>query len=162
MVQKEKRIKKSISIDSDTVTVFDVAKYIVELTGPISPMKLQLQVYYSQAWYYTTFRKKLFPEAIEAWRIGPFCRELHEFYRDRANLTAADMIGDSDKIPVKGRAVISTVILKHGDKGTTWLAASVQSESPWSEARAKFYTDPEHDIRISVKSMRDYYKDKHL
>lgn len=42
MVQKEKRIKKSVGIDSDTVTVFDVAKYIVELTGPISPMKLQL------------------------------------------------------------------------------------------------------------------------
>lgn len=42
MAQKEKRIKNNISIDSDTVTVFDVAKYIVELTGPISPMKLQL------------------------------------------------------------------------------------------------------------------------
>ena len=72
------------------------------------------------------------------------------------------MVGDSDKIPAKGRAVISTVILKYGDKGITWLVAFVQSESPWFEARAKFYTDSEHDIRISVKSMRDYYKDKHL
>ena len=31
-------------------TVFDVARYILEKYGPLSAMKLQKMVYYSQAW----------------------------------------------------------------------------------------------------------------
>lgn len=32
------------------INIFDVAKYILELEGPMTPMKLQRLCYYSQAW----------------------------------------------------------------------------------------------------------------
>lgn len=46
--------------------VNDVAAYILEHAGPLTAMKLQKLVYYSQAWQLVWEDKALFPERIEA------------------------------------------------------------------------------------------------
>lgn len=56
--------------------VFDVAKYILEVKGTMSTMKLQKLCYYAQAWSLVWDDKPLFGEEFEAWANGPVCREL--------------------------------------------------------------------------------------
>jgi uncharacterized phage-associated protein len=53
------------------VSVDDVAAYILEQRGPMSAMKLQKLVYYSQAWSLVWEDRPLFREEIQAWASGP-------------------------------------------------------------------------------------------
>ena len=46
--------------------VFDVAACILKQKGPMTAMKLQKLLYYSQAWSLVWDEKPLFPERIEA------------------------------------------------------------------------------------------------
>jgi len=61
--------------------VFDVARYILKHTGPVTAWKLQKLVYYSQAWSLVWDVRPLFPERIEAWANGPVCPELYAQHR---------------------------------------------------------------------------------
>lgn len=51
--------------------VRDVADYILAQRGPMSAMKLQKLVYYSQAWHLTWAEEPIFDARIEAWANGP-------------------------------------------------------------------------------------------
>lgn len=55
----------------NTVSVDDVAAYILERLGTVSAMKLQKLVYYSQAWHLVWEDEQLFGEPIAA---GPMVR----------------------------------------------------------------------------------------
>jgi uncharacterized phage-associated protein len=64
-----------------TVSVHDVAAYILTRRSPMSTMELQKLVYYSQAWHLVWDEDRLFPEEIEAWAGGPVVRALYEAHR---------------------------------------------------------------------------------
>ena len=64
-------------------SVFDVAKYILNKKGRMSPMKLQKLVYYSQCWSLAWDDKPLFNNRIEAWANGPVVRDLYTFHRSK-------------------------------------------------------------------------------
>ena len=59
-------------------SALDVAQYILDRRGPMTAMKLQKLVYYSQAWSIVWDDDVLFPERIWAWKNGPVVRELWE------------------------------------------------------------------------------------
>ncbi len=61
--------------------VADVAAYILEKCGPMTAMKLQKLVYYSQAWHLVWTEKPLFDNRIEAWANGPVVWELYDLPR---------------------------------------------------------------------------------
>src|SRR5258706_11347865 len=61
--------------------VFDVAAYILKKNGPMTAMKLQKLVYYSQAWSLVWDDNPLFPEEIEAWPKGPVVPALYDWHR---------------------------------------------------------------------------------
>ena len=63
------------------LTVHDVAAYVLEQTGPITPWKLQKLVYYSQAWHLAWEETPLFHEHIEAWGAGPASPALYEIHK---------------------------------------------------------------------------------
>ena len=48
--------------------VYDVAAYILKQRGPLTAMKLQKLVYYSQAWSIVWDDDAVFSEEIEAWK----------------------------------------------------------------------------------------------
>jgi uncharacterized phage-associated protein len=56
------------------VSVFDVAKYILEKQSPMSTIKLQKLVYYSQAWSMVWDGVPIFDEDFQAWLTDPFVR----------------------------------------------------------------------------------------
>nr|MBF2754091.1 hypothetical protein [Gammaproteobacteria bacterium AqS3] len=49
------------------MSVFNVAKYILEQQGEMAAMKLQKLVYYSQCWALVWDEEPLFDEEIQAW-----------------------------------------------------------------------------------------------
>ena len=61
-----------------SLSVHDVAAYILKKQGEMSAMKLQKLVYYSQAWSLVWDEKPLFRAQIEAWANGPVVRSLYD------------------------------------------------------------------------------------
>ncbi len=74
-------------------SALDVAAYILRKQGPMTAMKLQKLVYYSQAWHLVWEERRLFEEAIEAWANGPVVRELYLRHRGLWQLDASTHLG---------------------------------------------------------------------
>ena len=106
-------------IDS-SVSVFDVAAYILQKLGTMTAMKLQKLVYYCQAWTLVWDEKPLFKEAIEAWANGPVVRELFVFHKGMFQISALT-IGNPDLLNDEQKETIDAVLDYYGDKSAQWL-----------------------------------------
>jgi len=139
--------------------VLDVATYILEQRGPMTAMKLQKLVYYSQAWHLVWDEEPLFDEPIEAWANGPVVRSLYRQHRGRFTLTGPDEItgGDSSRLTPSERETIDAVLHSYGDKSAHWLSELTHSEQPWREAREGLSQRERGDREISQDSLFMYY-----
>ena len=139
--------------------VEDVATYILEQRGPMTAMKLQKLVYYSQAWHLVWDEEPLFDEPIEAWANGPVVRSLYRQHRGRFTLNGPTEIigGDSSRLTDTERETIDAVLHSYGDKSAHWLSELTHSEEPWREAREGLSQRERGDRVISQDSMFMYY-----
>lgn len=137
-------------------TVFDVASYILDKKGPMSAMKLQKLVYYSQAWSLVWDEKPIYGEQIRAWVNGPVVPEL--FFAHQGEFTiSGEPKGSADALNTDERETIDIVLKHYGDKSAQWLIALTHREQPWLDAR-KGLSDSERGNReITPGSMADYY-----
>lgn len=119
-------------------TVKDVAAYILEKLGPMTTMKLQKLVYYSQAWSTVWDDDVLFPEVIQAWKNGPVVRELWEETRGRFRVSAAD-ISEANPAVLSGsqRETVGKVLDFYGKCDAQWLSDLTHMEDPWKNAFAE-------------------------
>lgn len=76
-------------------SVFDVAEYILEKHAQANPerprmsaVKLQILVYYCQAWHLVRDCGQLFPEEFQAWANGPVCPALYELHKGHFEIEA--------------------------------------------------------------------------
>ena len=140
------------------VSVFDVAKYILEKVGPLSTMKLQKLVYYSQAWS-LVWDDLLFSETIEAWANGPVVSELYVVHRSRYKINANFIkSGDSSNLNETQKETINAVIKFYGDKTAQWLSDLTHSEQPWITARKGIPDGERGNSEIKPASMAEYYE----
>ena len=130
--------------------VLDVAQYILEQRGPMTTMKLQKLVYYSQAWCVVWDDDVLFPERIEAWRNGPVVRELWE--ATRGNFRVIAVRGSSANVPADRHETVSRVLDFYGPKDAQWLSDLTHMEAPWKEAYAEG-----QNTEISLERISEYY-----
>lgn len=136
----------------------DVARYILQKTGPISAMKLQKLVYYSQAWALVWDDEPIFDEEIEAWANGPVVRELYEAHRGVFTVTESIFgAGNPSLIKDKHRETIDVVIKELGKKSAQWLSDQTHSENPWRDARMGLNDSDRGSQKISLESMAEYY-----
>lgn len=143
------------------LTCFDVAKYILEKLGPMSAMKLQKLVYYSQAWALVWDEAPLFNERIEAWMHGPVVVDLYEAHRGMFSLDKTVVWGDSSKVTINQRDTINTVLSYYGDKNPQWLSDLTHLEDPWKNARSDLAPAERGSNEISHVSMIEYYSSLH-
>lgn len=138
--------------------VFDVAKYILEKQGPMTTMKLQKLVYYSQAWSVVWDEKPMFAERIEAWASGPVVRELYDEHKGMFQISASDLgNGIIDNLKPEERETIDTVLDAYGDKSAQWLADLTHMEQPWNEARKGIPIGQNCENEIIPASLAEYY-----
>ena len=99
--------------------VHDVASYILNKEGPMTTMKLQKLVYYSQAWSLVWDEKPLFFERIEAWASGPVVPALFQRHR-RVYMVDEWPWGEHEKLTLVEKASIDAVLDYYGNK---WLCS---------------------------------------
>lgn len=138
-------------------TALDVAAYILEKRGPMTAMKLQKLVYYSQAWSLVWDESPLFSDRIEAWANGPVVPRLHYVHRGMFNVNRATFVGDPGELDPEQFATIDAVIDFYGDKPSQWLSELTHKERPWKEARHGIPPGERGDNEITHEAMAEYY-----
>ncbi|WP_338664314.1 type II toxin-antitoxin system antitoxin SocA domain-containing protein [Pararoseomonas sp. SCSIO 73927] len=137
-------------------SVIDVAAYILAEKGPMTAMKLQKLVYYSQAWSLVWDERPLFNERIEAWANGPVSPALYEHHRGQftvMQLTA----GNPGLLDDEARKTVQAVLSYYGDKSAQWLSDLTHLEAPWKDARGTLPDGALSSAEISQASMAEYY-----
>jgi uncharacterized phage-associated protein len=138
--------------------VFDVAAYILSQAGPMTHMKLQKLIYYSQAWSLVWDEAPLFPERIEAWANGPVCPDL--YYAHQGEFTVTEEPKGSAKSLKKVERETADAVIKHyGKKSALWLSDLTHRERPWKEARRGLEDGVRSNRVITHASMSEYYSD---
>ncbi|GEM_PF-284360 len=151
--EKERVFKSDFS---QSVSVFDVAAYILKKRGPMPTMKLQKLVYYCQVWSLVWDEAPLFKEPIEAWANGPVVKALFSFHKGMYSISSVP-IGNSDLLSEVQRETIDAVLDFYGDKSSQWLIDLSHGEEPWRRARAGLPDLDRSNREIALDSMAEYY-----
>jgi uncharacterized phage-associated protein len=139
-------------------SVLDVAAYILKKQGRMTHLKLQKLVYYSQAWSLVWDEKPLFSEPIEAWANGPVAPKLFERLRQKFNVDEKILgCGNPEKISVKGRATIDSVLEYYGKRSSQYLSDLTHMEDPWRNAREGLAPGERGSREITYAAMAEYY-----
>jgi uncharacterized phage-associated protein len=117
-----------------TVSVHDVAAFIVAKLGSTTPMLLQKLCYYAQAWSLVWDGKELFAEPIEAWVEGPIVRALWNKHRGVRHLKTWE--GNPNALTDSQREIIERVLVLYDGLSPEDLSHLTHEEQPWLEARA--------------------------
>ncbi len=115
-------------------TIFDTARFILEVCGKMSMMKLQKLCYYAQVWSLVWDDAPLFDEDFQAWANGPMCPELFSQLEGKFSCTADDVPGDSSVLNDIQRETLLLVLDHYGGKDMQWLSQLTRMEDPWRQA----------------------------
>ena len=137
-------------------TAHDVAAYILRARGPMTAMKLQKLVYYSQAWALVWDEKPLFPERIEAWAAGPVVPDLYARHKGEYQLTIWAP-GVPERLTDTERETVDAVLGFYGDKSSQWLSDLTHIESPWRDAREGLAPGERGNRVITPAAMAEFY-----
>lgn len=138
-------------------TAFDVAAYILQKQGPMTAMKLQKLVYYSQAWSLVWDEEAIFDNRIEAWANGPVLPSLYYWHRGKFMVAADDCPGDAEDLSPAQVETIDAVLTAYGDKSSQWLSELTHSEDPWKSARRGLSPGERGSREITQAAMAEYY-----
>jgi uncharacterized phage-associated protein len=139
-------------------SVHDVAAEILRQYGrPMSPMKLQKLVYYSQSWQLAWTGVVLFNEPIQAWAMGPVVPSLYERHRGRYEIGKWPS-GSADRLSRVERRAVTAVMQTYGQRPARWLSDLTHREDPWIAARDGVPDGASSQREISPDSMLRFYR----
>lgn len=136
--------------------VLDVAQYILQQKGPMTAMKLQKLVYYSQAWHIVWEDDILFPEQIQAWANGPVVVDLFKAHQGKFRLSEIDG-ASSDGLTESEKSTVDKVLGFYGDQSSQWLSDLTHMEDPWKFARIGVPNGASCQNEITPDSLSTYY-----
>ena len=140
------------------VTVFDVAKYILEKQGEMTAMKLQKLVYYSKAWSLVWDEDELFSEEIQAWANGAVVPDLFFKHKGVFKVTANFFDeGNSSNLSLDQKSTVDKVLGFYGKYSAQELSDINHQEEPWKEARGDLPPMAKCTTPITSGSMLEYY-----
>jgi uncharacterized phage-associated protein len=136
-------------------SVFDVAAYILGRRNPMTAMKLQKLVYYSQAWALVWDEAPLFDERIEAWANGPVVRELYEAHRGM--FMVGSCTGNVNALTNDEKDAIDKVLDYYWKFSSQELSNLTHQEKPWLEARRGLGPGDRGSREITHAALAEYY-----
>ena len=137
--------------------VLDVAAFILSKAGPMTAMKLQKLVYYSQAWSLVWDEKPLFEARIEAWANGPVCPELYYVHRGQFMLSTIPG-GDPEGLTGPEKSNVLRVVAAYRKYSSQALSDLAHREDPWRKARAEIPPSERSSAEITHAAMAEYYE----
>jgi uncharacterized phage-associated protein len=138
------------------VSVHDVAAYIIQEHGPMTAMKMQKLVYYSQAWGLVWDSEPLFAEPIQAWSNGPVVPSLYDTHRGMFAVTEWPK-GDPSNLSKSQIGTIDAVLRLYGSLSAHQLSELTHREEPWKNARNGMNPGERGSTEISHAEMVEYY-----
>jgi uncharacterized phage-associated protein len=147
-----KRAKGGVAV----AEVNDVAAALLAQTGPVTTMKLQKLVYYSQAWHLVFQSEPLFSDVIEAWPQGPVTRILYEKHRGQRQV-ASWPAGNKDNLTEVEQHTVRWVLDKYGHFSAESLSQMTHMEAPWRIARQLLGPDERSSNPITQQQMTHFY-----
>lgn len=143
-----------------------LADFILMKYGPMSHLKLQKLLYYTQAYHLAYFDTELIPENFEAWVHGPVCREVYNTLRDKSILYSdVGFSGENNPEEILSNSLTADqmeLILDVNNELSTWsgieLETSTHSEIPWITARNGLSPETKSATIISKEVMYEFYK----
>lgn len=142
-----------------TVSALDVAKYILKSQpAPVTTMKLQKLVYYSQAWHLAWTGKPLFSEEIQAWANGPVVYELFRAHRGKYSISCDQLnAGDPSTLNQAQKSVVDAVVGSYDKLTASQLSMLTHAEDPWKVARGSAGPGENSSSPIDRTVMRKFY-----
>jgi uncharacterized phage-associated protein len=134
----------------------DVASFILNKIGPMTAMKLEKLVYYSQAWSLVWDEAPLFNERIEAWAGGPVVPALYYHHRGQFEITTWQQ-GNPYNLTQKQKDTVEAVLGFYAGKTSQALSDLTHQEDPWIKARAGLAPLERGNRDISLGDMAEYY-----
>lgn len=129
--------------------VFDVAQYILKtVQEPITPAKLHLILYYSQAWHSVWSDNPLFSENIYKTPFGVSVPELHP-YTSAGFKVESLPVGVVSNLTEDETDSVDYVLAFYNVHETHWLRDLITSEDPWKNTTV-------NEV-ITLRVMYDYY-----
>lgn len=142
-------------------TALNIAQYILgyfqQKGEPISNLKLQKLLYYSQAWHLALYDGlPLFEEEVEAWVHGPVVPCVFRRYKAYRWSWIQEQIAPFWLEP-KVVAHVNEVLDAYGNLSAWDLERMTHNELPWKEARGNLPPDESSNVIISRQSMQKFY-----
>lgn len=121
-----------------TVSITDVAAYILARENAMVTMKLHKLAFYAQAAHLVQYTPPLFPEDFHAWIVGPVCPQLYSLHRGKLLIRPGELPSSNPSaLTDTQRALINDVCKAIGNMTHAELSDRVCHELPWADAYAR-------------------------
>jgi uncharacterized phage-associated protein len=147
-------------ITANTIATFFLA-FAQECQEPITNLKLNKLVYYTQAWHLALFKEPLFKDEIEAWVHGPVVPNTYDAYKQfRWTPIITDDINLEEikqQFSPEQQELLDDIIEVYFPKTAYELEQMTHDEDPWITARNGLAPyEASHNI-IAHDVMQKYY-----
>ena len=151
-----------------SVSIVDVAAYILARENTMVTMKLHKLAFYAQATHLVRHASPLFPEDFRAWVVGPVNPELYHLHRGKLLIRPGELpSGNPSALTDAERALIDRVCVAMGSMTHAALSKRMYRELPWADAYAQHTSSSlSHLVHLPIvttdeiitqDAMRDYY-----
>lgn len=146
-----------------TYTAKEIAKWFIQRAAKdaknggeyLTQLKLQKLMYYAKGFYYVFENNKLFPEKIEAQKLGPVVPSLVSTIKKYSyNPIIDEFKNEKDITDEVVLNVLNFVYEKVGQFSAKKLVDCTHNESPWKNVQIK--------DTITEDSISDYFKNTYL
>ncbi|RZK13192.1 MAG: DUF4065 domain-containing protein [Flavobacterium sp.] len=146
----------------------DIADFIIfrlnaDENNPITHLKLQKLLYYTQAWHMAFYNTKLFDGQFQAWIHGPVNREIYNRFKDTkylySHITNEDIknISISDSLNNEAIIHIDSILEAYDKYSGIELEIMTHNEEPWIAARKGYSSNQRCETEIDETLMQSYY-----
>ncbi len=126
---------------------------------PLTNLRLQKLLYYAQSWSLVVRDSELFPETVEAWRLGPVVPEVYRFFRDGfgvSEITDTHFPSTPDLPPAEAEFVLS-IWESYKQHSPPHLSKLTHQELPWRKTWGDRTTQGTGNDPISVSDMEEWF-----
>lgn len=152
-------------------SIDDICDYIifrlkVEGNTPLSNIKLQKLLYYTQAWYlaHNGNDKPLFNANFQAWIHGPVSRTIFDRFKDSkflySEISLDDIIDRNiiEKLDEDVKTHVDNVLESYALYSGIELEDMSHQEKPWQQARGDFAPNERCENEISNEVLGDFFR----
>lgn len=137
--------------------VFAVANQVLTLLGPVSSMKLQKLVFYSDAYHLVHTGEPLFPDEFEGWVNGPVCKKLYRAHQGKFLVRPGELPRSGQPLLIPERASVCRAVECLGGLSGEQLSALTHEEGPWKESRTGLSERDRGGAVIPKETVRQFY-----